>query len=270
MSLPLECILPRSEINNGSLFEEFSRLLSSPLLRQKVENGQKLQPRRGKNTRIYASCTSQEKRWIFTERGAQRGQSWLNLRKPDVALINHFNHGTGSKTDGAVPSNLCRSSFSNFSLETGRVGEKLIGGRGRIFVSGKDFAGLRVYRAASGRNYFSSDRGESFHGDKLFFPSSLQDSFIYFHDVVAPRSSRIPFLIPPSPSFPSLLATLNRAFSLSRNDKGSRNIRRHARLKRVYYSSCPRLREGRKEQNGCVSTFDERGPVFTTLLLGNL
>lgn len=50
MSLPLECILPRSEINNGSLFEEFSRLLSSPLLRQKVENGQKLQPRRGKNT----------------------------------------------------------------------------------------------------------------------------------------------------------------------------------------------------------------------------
>ena len=32
MSLPLECILPRSEINNGSLFEEFSRLLSSPLL----------------------------------------------------------------------------------------------------------------------------------------------------------------------------------------------------------------------------------------------
>lgn len=205
---------------------------------------------------------------IYRERST--GQSWLNLRKPDVALINHFNHGTGSKTDGSVPSNLCRSFFSNFSLETGRVGEKLIGGRGRIFVSGKDFAGLRVYRAASGRNYFSSDRGESFHGDKLFFPSSLQDSFIYFHDVVAPRSSRIPFLIPPSPSFPSLLATFNRAFSLSRNDKGSRNICRHARLKRVYYSSCPRLREGRKEQNGCVSTFDERGPVFTTLLLGNL
>lgn len=150
---------------------------------------------------------------IYRERST--GQSWLNLRKPDVALINHFNHGTESKTDGSVPSNLCRSFFSNFSLETARVGEKLIGGRGRIFVSGKDFAGLRVYRAASGRNYFSSDRGESFHGDKLFFPSSLQDSFIYFHDVVAPRSSRIPFLIPPSPSFPSLLATLNRAFSLS-------------------------------------------------------
>lgn len=97
---------------------------------------------------------------IYRERST--GQSWLNLRKPDAALINHFNHGTESKTDGSVPSNLCRSSFSNFSLETGRVGEKLIGGRGRIFVSGKDFAGLRVYRAASGRNYFSSDRGESF------------------------------------------------------------------------------------------------------------
>lgn len=58
------------------------------------------------------------------------GQSWLNLRKLDAALINHFNHGTEWRKETASPILLPSNPFS-------QTGKKLTYGKknlDRIFI----------------------------------------------------------------------------------------------------------------------------------------